>query len=204
MPSPQPHRIALFGGSFDPVHAGHLAIADAAVQESALDRVIFLPAAQSPHKIDRPSAASAADRLAMLRLATADRGWADVSDWELGRPPPSWSWHAVAHFRQQFPESELYWLLGADQWATLPDWANAEYLRENLIFLIFPRPPAPQPKPREGWRSQHLTTQHLANSTAIRAALKAADASAWQHFLPPSVATYIENNALYQSRPDAL
>lgn len=169
--------IALFGGTFDPVHDGHLAIAAEARRAAGLDRVIFLPARQSPHKTDRRTLASDDERLRMLQLATAGFPWAEVSDWELHQPPPSYSWKTALHFRAIYPDARLFWLLGADQWEVIADWARPEILRENLDFLVFPRPPLPDPAPRSGWRAHFLETVHPASATRIRAEIAQGDPS---------------------------
>ena len=97
-----PERIALFGGSFDPPHCAHLAIARAAAEHCGLQQVIFIPCRISPLK-GRSPGASGADRLAMLRLATNGMAWASVSDWELSRPGPSYSWQSAEHFAESTP-----------------------------------------------------------------------------------------------------
>ena len=93
-----PKRIALFGGSFDPVHLGHLEIARSAVDQLRLDEVRFIPCRISPHKTAEPPASSQA-RLEMLRLALADHSWAKIDDTELEEPPPSYSYKTAARVR---------------------------------------------------------------------------------------------------------
>ena len=98
----QPLRIALFGGSFDPVHLGHVQIARAARKALDLNLVIFIPCRQSPHK-DRGATADESERLEMLELATADLPWAEVSDLETCLPPPSYSWITAETMHEIFP-----------------------------------------------------------------------------------------------------
>ena len=166
-----PSRLGLFGGTFDPVHEGHLAIAAEARDAARLEKIVFLPARQSPHKSDRRPRATDAERLEMLRLATSGLDWAEVSDWELRQPPPSYSWKTAVHFRDTNPGANLHWILGADQWAVIGDWAEPEMLRESLEFLVFPRHPFPAPTPRPGWRASFLHTIHPANATILRESL---------------------------------
>ncbi len=162
-------KICLFGGSFDPVHSGHLAIAEAAVQRCALDKVIFLPAAQSPFKQGKKHLFSDAQRVELLKLATAPHPWAEVSELDLQLPPPSWSWRLVEHYRRTAPDAELYWLLGTDQWQELHRWARVDYLAQELHFIVYHRGAIPQP--REGVRSTFIGGNHPAASTAIRRAI---------------------------------
>src|SRR5690349_8297573 len=105
-------RIGIFGGSFDPVHLGHQLVAQAAREELQLDRVFFVPAAQSPFKPDRQLAA-ADKRTALLRIALAGKSWAEVDTQELDRGGISYSIDTVEEFRRQFPRSDLFYLIGA-------------------------------------------------------------------------------------------
>ena len=199
--SPSP-RIGLFGGSFDPVHCGHLAIATEAVRVAGLDRVVFLPTRESPHKPGWAAGANAAQRVEMLRLATRDLPWAEVSDWELLQPPPSYSWKTAGHFHACHPDASLYWLLGADQWAVIESWSKPEVLRELLHFVVFPREPHPLELPRAGWRCLRLHGEHPASSTGIRTDL-VAGAGMHPH-LPEAVARYVHANNLYGTSSDGL
>lgn len=162
-------KTCLFGGSFDPVHAGHLAIAQAAVQEAGLDKVLFLPAACSPFKTGKSSFYTDAQRLHLLQQATAQLPWAEVSDLDLTLPPPSWSWRLVEARHTTHPQEELYWLMGTDQWEQLHKWARYDYLTQHLTFIVYHRGTAPQP--RENVRAIFISGDLPASSSAIRAAL---------------------------------
>lgn len=164
----------LFGGSFDPVHAGHLAIAAAARAACNLQRVVFLPAARSPFKEEGTRLFDDAARLAMLRAATAHLPWAEVSELDLRMPPPSWSWRVVEAWLAERPGDKLFWLLGTDQWELLHLWARPDYLAEHLTFIVYHR--GKEPEPRPGVRSIFLTgPEHPASSSAIRARLAAGE-----------------------------
>lgn len=178
-------KTCLFGGSFDPVHSGHLTIAATAQQNCGLDEVVFLPAACSPFKQGNTTFFSDQQRLHMLHLATADLPWARVSGLDLQLPPPSWSWRLAEHWHQQHPEADLYWLMGTDQWEQLHRWARYDYLCKLLHFIVYHRDTPPQPRP--GVRSTFICAGlHPASSSAIRQALQ-------QHteipagWLPPAV-----------------
>lgn len=132
-------RIGLFGGSFDPVHVGHLFIARCALEELALDRLYFVPAAQSPFKPDR-CLADGVDRARWLRLALA--GWTScevVTD-ELERCGVSYTIDTVREFARRWPGAELFWLIGSDHVTTLPQWRDAAVLASMLCFVVAPRP----------------------------------------------------------------
>ncbi|MFV1994256.1 MAG: nicotinate (nicotinamide) nucleotide adenylyltransferase [Verrucomicrobiales bacterium] len=191
----QPPRIALFGGSFDPPHAGHLAIARAAVEACGLERVIFVPCRQSPHK-KQATEASGEQRLALLELATAGLDWAEVSPLELEREGPSWSWESAEHFAGAHPEAQLFWILGEDQWGALESWAHPEILQRLVNFIVFPRE-GTQPQPRPGYRADFVTVDHPASSREVRRRLRQSGEAS--EFLDPEVAHYLEQNGLYRS-----
>ncbi len=188
-----PEHIALFGGSFDPPHRAHLAIAQSAAEHSGLQQVIFIPCQVSPLK-GRPPGASGHDRLAMLRLATHGLTWATVSAWELSRPGPSYSWQTAEHFARAHPGAALYWLMGADQWADLLRWARPDILRERLTFIVFTRD-GTAPAGREGWRSIFLPGGFRGSSTEARRLLASGVSTAG--LLPEEVADYAIKRRLY-------
>jgi len=114
-------RIGVFGGSFDPVHLGHLIVAECCREQARLDRVLFVPAAQPPHKRTR-SLAPAADRLEMLRLATGGHDAFAVSTVELDRGGVSYTADTLAGLAAAHPADELLLVLGPDALADLPTW----------------------------------------------------------------------------------
>ncbi len=140
-------RTCLFGGTFDPVHAGHLAIARAAVEQLSLERIVFLPTAQSPFKTGERTFFTPQQRVDMLRVALSDWSQAEVSELDLNMEPPSWSWRVVDAWLAQSPDDELYWLLGADEWEQLHRWARLDYLTGHLCFVVYHRGQTLRPRP---------------------------------------------------------
>ena len=197
MAEPSTQRVGLFGGTFDPVHAGHMAIGEEARRAGGLERVIFLPCRTSPHKTDSLPPTPGPERLEMLALATAGLEWAEVSDFEIRQPPPSWSWATVGHFRSTLPEADLFWILGADQWEVIEKWARPDILRDSLTFVVFPRPPHPTPEARSGWRALFLDTVHPASATAVRRHL--ARHGPPHPDLSPAVNEFIRAHGLYRA-----
>ncbi len=167
-------KICLFGGSFDPVHAGHLHLAKRAYEVAGLDKLLFLPAARSPFKRDQECFFSDEQRLDLLRCMTAHLPWAEVSEMDLRLPPPSWSWRVVELMREQAPLAELYWLMGVDQWEMLHRWARFDYLREQLTFIVHHRHKSPEP--RDSTRAIFIDGEHPASSSHLRSCLKAKSA----------------------------
>ena len=182
----------MFGGTFDPVHLGHVHLAALAQQALGLDEVRFLPCRISPHKPgQQPTLAE--DRLEMLRRATAGLPWAVVDDCELRRDGPSFS-HATAEaMHVRFPAARLFWILGGDQWDALPHWRHPERLAACVEFIVFSR--GAPPLPREGYVMHALAGTHPAAATAIREAF--AQGQFTHPWLAPAVAEWIVRRRLY-------
>ena len=121
-------RSGLYGGSFDPIHLGHVRIARAVADGLGLQRVIFLPSSSPPHKQDRVLV-DPAHRLAMVKLAIEGESDFEVSDFDLTRDGPTFTIDTIAHFRETFGASaEIFWIIGADSLAELPSWHRASEL----------------------------------------------------------------------------
>ena len=188
-------KIGLLGGSFDPVHLGHLLVARAAREELGLDKVCFIPAAQSPFKPGTPPA-PAPERLRLLRLALAGETGCEMDDLEIRRGGVSYTVDTLRHYAEKFPGAELFYLIGADQTAQLPQWREAAELARLAQFVVAPRPgesPAALPAP---FRGRALRGFPLAvSSSEIRARVKAG--LPVTRLTPAAVAEAIANNRLY-------
>lgn len=132
-------KTALLGGTFDPIHRGHIDVARSAFDIIGADKLIFVPARRSALKTELP-VASDADRLHMIRLAIAGIDKFEVSDMELQRPAPSYTIETVRHFQHELgSDTELYWLLGADSVAELPRWYKIEELIDSCFLACMYR-----------------------------------------------------------------
>ena len=163
-------RVAIFGGSFDPVHSGHLALANLAMAQLGLDQVCFVPCRQSPHKLSKRYTA-ATHRLAMLYLATENCPIFKVESWELTQPTPSFSYLTARYFRQQWPQAKLFWIVGTDQWQALSSWKNAEKLSSLVDFIVIQRqsyPPTSNAVSVAGARGHFLKADFPITSSALR------------------------------------
>ncbi|MBN1491903.1 MAG: nicotinate (nicotinamide) nucleotide adenylyltransferase [Phycisphaerae bacterium] len=140
--------VVLFGGSFNPIHNGHLIAVRSVAEQLGAARVVLIPSANPPHK-PAGALASAEDRLEMARVAVAgEPGW-EVSDCELSRAGPSFTIDTVAHFRQSLgPDVELCWLIGADSLPELASWYQIDALVEMCRIVTAARP---------GWETPDLT-----------------------------------------------
>ena len=191
-----PHRLGLFGGSFDPVHTGHLLVAQAALEELRLTRLFFIPAARSPFKPDQ-SPAPDQHRTTLIRLALAGQTHCEVDDQELKRQGTSYAIETVRDYAQRFPEVELYYLIGADNVAKLPEWREAAELARLATFVAIPRPGEPTPTFPAPFRGRVLSGFPFGvSSSQIRARVQAG--LPIQHLVPPAVAEAICNLGLYQ------
>jgi nicotinate-nucleotide adenylyltransferase len=188
-------RIGLFGGSFDPVHTGHLLVAQAAFEELGLSRLFFILAAQSPFKTGNQFAPAAA-RLQLLRLALAGKPNCEVDDQEIHRGGVSFTIDTVRDYARRFPEAQLFYLIGADNVAKLLKWREAGELARLAEFAVIPRPgdaPTPLPQPFRGRTLQGFPFG--VSASQIRARVQAAQTI--DHLVPAAVAEAIGNNRLY-------
>lgn len=186
-------RIGILGGSFDPVHLGHLALAEAARDRLRLDRVLLVVAAGQPLKPAGP-AAPAEDRYAMVRLAVRGRARLEASDLELRRPAPSYTVDTLREIgREEGPGTELVLLLGADALADFPRWREAAEVRRLAAVAACARPGFPPPA---GVDSILLADTPDVSSTEVRR--RAAAAENLSGLVPEDVAVYIAERGLYR------
>jgi nicotinate-nucleotide adenylyltransferase len=183
-------RIGVFGGTFDPVHHGHLAIALAAVESLPLDRVLFVPARRSPLK-DAAPVASEADRLAMLERAIDGEKRFAVSRAELERPAPSYT---VDTLDALAGEGRLFLILGADAAADISRWHRPDRIRE-LATIVVARRPGTSGAPVEG--AIALDTP-LMDVSARELRGRAARGRSLRYLVPDAVWRYIEEHKLYR------
>lgn len=192
-------RIGVMGGSFDPVHLGHLIAAQDAREALRLDRVILMPAALAPLKAGEPRV-SDATRLGLLRAAVADTPGLEISALELERGGVSYTVDTARALRHAHPVDSLFWIIGADQAARLAQWREIGALAALVEFIALARPgytmPAASALPA-GVRL-HPVTAHVVeiSSSEIRSRLAAGKPVRW--FLPPAVAQRIEAENLYR------
>ena len=189
-------RLGIYGGTFDPAHAGHILLARDALEQARLDAVLFVPCAQSPLKKHHPRV-SDAHRLAMLRLALKGEARFWLSRCELERTGPSYALDTAVEIAQAFPRATFFWLIGADQLATLPKWHRPEELARRVTFLLFER----GGKPVRGVKAKVLSLPRPRridiSASEIRDRVKSGLPIAC--LVPAPVAAYIERHRLYAS-----
>jgi nicotinate-nucleotide adenylyltransferase len=197
-------RVALFGGSFDPPHHGHIAIATAAADVFDLDRVFFAPAGRQPLKTDS-APAPYADRLAMVELACKVDARFVASELDAPRPDgaPNYTVETLAALQEEMPDARLFNLVGADSFLDLPRWHEPERLLEVAEWIVVSRPGFPLADLSQLWLTPHqrgrvhlLQTVHEdVAATNLRERLEAGDRCA--DVLSPDVSAYIEAHHLY-------
>ena len=131
-------KIALFGGAFDPIHYGHMSLAESAYEKFKLDRVIFVPSGKPPHKC--PASAHKIHRLEMVKLAIRDNPHFTVSDYELKKSGKSYTYQTIEYFKQKYPGDELFFLMGIDLFLTFNTWEKSRQLLDMCKFLVGIRP----------------------------------------------------------------
>ncbi|MHC4194582.1 MAG: nicotinate-nucleotide adenylyltransferase [Planctomycetota bacterium] len=132
-------KAALFGGTFDPVHLGHVTVATYVAQYIGAEKIIFIPAKRSPLKNSLP-VASDNHRIKMVSLATAENEIFQISDYELNRPAPTYTFQTVSHFQEKLgSDCSIYWLIGADCIDELPHWYRITDLIDRCNLSIMYR-----------------------------------------------------------------
>ncbi|MBW3596071.1 MAG: nicotinate-nucleotide adenylyltransferase [Planctomycetes bacterium] len=200
-------RLGLYGGSFDPVHYGHLLLAECCREELALDAVWFLPAAVSPFKTGRTET-PAKHRVEMLKLALAGHEAMNVSTLEIDRGGVSYTVETLAGIREQQPQAELFFLMGGDSLRDLPSWREPGRICELAIPVVVPRPDAPpvdydvlrgvaSPERLEVIRRREVQMPQInLSNTDLRRRVAAGQSIRYR--TPRAVEKYIETHALYR------
>ncbi|MCK4601074.1 MAG: nicotinate-nucleotide adenylyltransferase [Phycisphaerae bacterium] len=204
------NHIVLFGGTFDPVHNAHLIIARAIAEQRGFEKVTFLPAARPPHK--SPAHASAADRLAMLRLAIEGKGIFDVCELELSRKGPSYTFETIQTLRKELGrDAVVHLIIGADMLEDLPSWRRADEIVETAEIIVACRPPWDRRLENIfAMLADHFTAEQIRrlrravvatplidiSSTMVRVRVAAGESIG--QLVPSAVATYIYQHGLYR------
>jgi nicotinate-nucleotide adenylyltransferase len=196
-------RVGVFGGTFDPVHLGHLILAEQCREQAKLDQVLFVPAAQPPHKA-RPHAAFA-QRVEMLQLAISGNPAFAVDELENDRSGPSYTADTLAELQRRRPGDELFLIIGADSLRDLPSWYEPRRIVELATLVVVARPDSPTPEslrerlqlddhtrlrwqrveaPLIGIASRELRS-HLAEGRSVR------------YQVPRAIEAYIRDKGLY-------
>jgi nicotinate-nucleotide adenylyltransferase len=179
-------KVGIYGGTFDPIHHGHLILGRQACEELGFDQVIFVPAAISPFK--SPAFASCEMRLSMLRAAIEGQEDFLADDCELKRPPPSYSIDTVLQVRERDPKAELFWLIGADNVSGLNQWNRIDELKKLVRFVVLDR----------GCAHKYPVVQRNIDISATDIRKRVASGRSIRYFVPKAVEEIIRREKLYR------
>jgi nicotinate-nucleotide adenylyltransferase len=200
-------RLGVFGGTFDPIHLAHLILAERCREACRLDRVLFVPAGQPPHKSER-QITPGRQRLEMVELAIAGHTAFAASTIELDRPGPSYSVDTLTELANQNPGDELFFLIGSDSLADLPLWYQPHRISSLATLVVATRPGSKRPDVEPlraviGSSAVEQLLRHFVDiplieisSSVIRARVAAGQSA--RYMVPRAVECYIETHGLYR------
>ncbi|MCP4634056.1 MAG: nicotinate-nucleotide adenylyltransferase [candidate division Zixibacteria bacterium] len=190
-------KIGILGGIFDPVHNGHLHIADGILRKLDLSKVFMVPAGDPPHKEQSPYA-SGLHRLNMLNIAIAENPAFEILDIELNRPGKSFSVDTLRELKESYPDWELFFIIGSDNLSEILTWKNPERIFKLANIVLVNRPGNDLPPSEIDLPGEVIELKLPGlniSSTQIRQYIK--DDVPCQYLLPPDVERYILDNSLY-------
>jgi nicotinate-nucleotide adenylyltransferase len=186
-------KIGILGGTFNPIHIGHLILAEEAREKLKLDKIIFVPTYLPPHK-DDADIASAKDRLTMVKLAIKGNRYFSVSDMEIKRDGRSYTIDTIKEFKKIFPNDELYFIIGSDLLNYLNDWKDLGDIIKMVKFITATRPGYPLEK-----IPSYITTIPIravdVSGYEVRRAIK--ENRSFRYLVPEAVSNYIRKKRLY-------
>ncbi len=195
---PTPKRIGIFGGTFDPIHLGHLIAARQAAENLGLDQVVFIPAGQPPHK-GGEKLSPARDRYQMVRLAVRGDDLFRVSDIEIRSKNASYTVNTLKALKSKYKTAGLFLLLGMDQAVLLSTWKEPQKLFDLATVCVLSRPGFTRNKVESRWRKMLRflpVSQVDISATAIRDRVRRSQPI--RNLVPESVSRYIKNKKIYQ------
>jgi nicotinate-nucleotide adenylyltransferase len=193
-------KIGFLGGSFDPVHFGHLLAAQDAYEQHKLDRLVIVPAFQAPLKPNEAKS-TPADRLAMIRAATEWDTRFEVSDFELTRGGVSYTIDSARHFRSLYPNDELFWVIGGDQLPQLHLWKDIGELAKIVEFIFLERPGYPvKAAPSIPGLRLHRCDGHLLAISSTELRERTRRSLSLDYFVPHKAIVYIREQGLYREQ----
>ncbi len=189
-------RTAIFGGSFDPIHTGHLLIADAAVRQFGISKLIVVPARQSPHK-SSATHAGPKHRMAMIRAAIRERRHCEASDVEIRSSGVSYTIDTLRHMRDEYPLDDLYLLIGSDHLEVFRTWKEPDTISRLARIIVYTRwGHTVRSRDLKRWRARLLTGPEIfISSTDVRR--RCLQGRPIRYFVPRPVERYIHRHRLY-------
>lgn len=187
-------RVGILGGSFDPIHLGHLILAQTALENLDLDRILFIPAALSPHKQALPPSVSAVERLEMIRIAITGEDRFSVDDRELRREAPSYTIDTVRSLLGDYPGVRFLYLIGTDNLRELESWYEIGELKDLVDFAILERSQGDTPE-----RVDFSIVRRAIDISSTEIRERLAKGLSVRYLLPTPLHDYIMTHHLYSS-----
>lgn len=197
-------KIGLFGGTFDPPHAGHIALAKNASEHFSLDKIIFIPAGNPPHKTNK-RVSDKAHRFEMVKMAIKNDKDFSISDFEIKNEKPNYSYLTIEHFKREYPDDEIFFIIGADSYRDFPKWKNYPDILSLCTFIVLNRNDADLGEYFKKYCEifpEHKALflddfSHRVSSTELRE--KIASGKDCKRLLPDGVYEYIKKTNLYHT-----
>ena len=197
-------KLAVLGGTFDPAHLGHLALASMALAQLELEQVLFVLTADPPHKQDRQISAME-DRLAMLELAIADQAFFSISRIEIDRPGPHYAVETVKLLSAKHPGKEIAYLIGSDSLQDLPGWHRPTEFLASISSLVVMRRPGSQPDMNtlkealpDLEKKLKFIEAPLLEISSRKIRQRAREGDIFRYYLPEKVFDYVQEKQLYR------
>lgn len=187
-------KIGIFGGTFNPIHLGHTNAIGEAKNHFCLDKVIIIPAAQSPHKTDKPMKDS--DRVEMIKRATKCLDFVEIDRLELNRSGVSYTFDTVVELKSKYPDDELFFIMGEDQYDSFDRWYRNEDLLDLITFIVLKRNGST--KQIEAPFIAKDTSVFEVSSSEIRKRINQNEQ--YSHLINDHVYTYIKEHNLYEEK----
>jgi len=195
-------KVGIMGGTFDPLHIGHMLAAEAARDSYELDEVWFMPSHIPPHKHE--AGVSGEDRLAMVQEAVKGHECYRTLDWEVNRGGVSYTIDTVRMLQERYPDIDLYFIIGADMVQYLPKWRSIEELAERLTFIGVGRPGTPlnlDVLPEAIAGKVMLADMPMVDISSTMLRKRAAEGKSIRYMVPEAVFNYVHRSGLYGVQP---
>ncbi len=187
-------RIGVLGGTFNPIHTGHLAIAQMALERMNLTKVIFVPAYIPPHK-NKKIVARAKDRFSMVQLAVKGNSFFEISDFEINKKGKSYTIDTMRHFQEKYPDdTRLFFIIGEDTLSQLPKWRYIDNILEIAEFIVVNRPGHTK---KSSDLKHHSVIMPGIDISSSYVRLRLVQNKTIRYFVPDQVLEYIQKNRVY-------